>query len=58
MWRGTKTSTFCGGSRKYFAPEVLTEVSYTRVVDWWGMGVLVYKMLVGEVSMHAHKAGD
>jgi len=27
---------------------VLTETSYTRAVDWWGLGVLVYEMLVGE----------
>ena len=30
------------------APEVLTESSYTRAVDWWGLGVLIYEMLVGE----------
>lgn len=30
------------------APEVLTEPSYTRAVDWWGLGVLIYEMLVGE----------
>ena len=27
---------------------MLTETSYTRAVDWWGLGVLVYEMLVGE----------
>lgn len=30
--------------------QVLTDVSYTRAVDWWGLGVLIYEMLVGEVS--------
>lgn len=30
------------------SPEVLTEPSYTRSVDWWGLGVLIYEMLVGE----------
>ena len=29
--------------------QVLTDVSYTRAVDWWGLGVLIYEMLVGEV---------
>ena len=27
---------------------MLTDVSYTRAVDWWGLGVLIYEMLVGE----------
>lgn len=29
---------------------MLTQEAYTRAVDWWGLGVLLYEMLVGEVS--------
>lgn len=34
---------------KLFSFVVLTETSYTRAVDWWGLGVLIFEMLVGEV---------
>ncbi|KAE8636558.1 hypothetical protein XENTR_v10003042 [Xenopus tropicalis] len=36
------------GTVPYKAPEIFTEVNYTRSVDWWALGVILYRMAIGE----------
>lgn len=47
------TNTFCG-TTEYLAPEVLLdEQGYTKMVDFWSLGVLVFEMTCGWSPFYA-----
>lgn len=44
----TKNAKSYIGTLQYVAPEVFFKKSYTKMVDWWALGVMMYQMLYGE----------
>jgi len=47
------TFTTCG-TPDYFAPELIRSQAYTRAVDWWTLGILIFELMSGYPPFEAN----
>ena len=46
------------GTPEYKAPEMLKNKGYTKSVDWWAVGIILYELLVGYTPFSLFKGSE
>lgn len=43
---------------KYIAPEAISGKKYNHMVDWWSLGIIIYRMLTGKLPYPTSKNNE
>lgn len=43
---------------KYIAPETLMGQKYNHMVDWWSLGIILYRMLTGKLPYPTNRNNE
>ena len=46
------------GTPDYIAPEVILMQGYSKSVDWWSMGVILYEFLIGVTPFYGETVDE
>lgn len=49
----TRSNSMCG-TVEYMSPEIVLGKGHDKAADWWSVGILLFEMLTGKVSIYIH----